>query len=134
VHEVPLSWPMLLAAIVRLVVGGVWFSPIAFAEPWRRLVGLSEAQMKAGMPKALGADVVGSLIMAFVLAHAVAYAGATTLAQGAAVGVFNWLGFVAVIQFTAVLYEQRPLRLFLYQSGFNLVALIAMGALLALWG
>jgi uncharacterized protein DUF1761 len=133
VQEVPLSWAMLVAAIIRLVVGGVWFSPIAFAEPWRRLVGLSEDQMKAGMPKALAADVLGSLIMAFVLAHAVVYAGATNFAQGAAVGFFNWLGFVAVIQFTAVLYEQRPLRLFLYQSGFNLVALALMGALLAVW-
>ena len=71
--------------------------------------------------------------MAWVLAHAVIYAGATTFGLGAAVGFFNWLGFIAVIQFTAVLYEQRSLKLFAIQSGFNLVSLLLMGALLAVW-
>ena len=132
-QEVPLSWAMLVAAIIRFVVGGLWFSPFAFAEPWRRLVGLSAEQMKATMPKAIAADVVASLLMAWVLAHAVVYAGATTLGLGAAVGFFNWLGFIAVIQFTAVLYEQRSLKLFAIQSGFNLVSLLLMGALLAVW-
>ncbi|MGA2485597.1 MAG: DUF1761 domain-containing protein [Roseiarcus sp.] len=132
-QDVPLSWAMLVAAIVRFVIGGVWFSPFAFAEPWRRLVGLSAEQMKATMPRAIAADVVASLLMAWVLAHAVVYAGATTLGTGVAVGFFNWLGFVAVIQFTTVLYEQRPLKLFVIQSGFNLLSLLLMGALLAAW-
>jgi hypothetical protein len=81
-QEVPLSWAMLVAAIIRFVVGGLWFSPFAFAEPWRRLVGLSAEQMKATMPKAIAADVVASLLMAWVLAHAVIYAGATTFGSG----------------------------------------------------
>jgi len=132
-QDVPLSWAMLVAAIIRIIVGGLWFSPFAFAEPWRRIVGLIPEQMKAGMPKAIAADVVGSLLMAWVLAHAVVYAGAASLGQGAAVGFFNWLGFVAVIQFTSVLYEQRPLKLFGVQSGFNLASLLLMGALLAVW-
>ena len=132
-QEVPLSWAMLAAAIIRFVVGGLWFSPFAFAEPWRRLVGLTAEQMKATMSKAIAADVVASLLMAWVLAHSVVYAGATTLGLGAAVGFFNWLGFIAVIQFTTVLYEQRSLKLFAIQSGFNLVSLLLMGALLAAW-
>ena len=132
-QEVPLSWAMLAAAIVRMAVGAVWFSPIAFVKPWQALIGLSQAQMKSGMPRAIGADFIASLIMAFVLAHAVVYAQAATLGQGALVGFFNWLGFVAVIQFTAVLYEQRPMKLFYLQSGFNLIALVLMGALLAVW-
>jgi hypothetical protein len=32
-----------------------------------------------------------------------------------------------------VLYEQRPLKLFVIQSGFNLLSLLLMGALLAAW-
>ena len=132
-QDVPLSWAMLVAALIRMVVGGLWFSPLAFVAPWQKIIGLTPEQMKTGMPRAIAADAVGSLIMAFVLAHAVAYAQAATLGQGLAVGFFNWLGFVAVVQFTGVLYEQRPMKLFLLQSGFNLVALVLMGALLALW-
>lgn len=132
-QEVPLSWAMLVAAIIRMVVGGLWFSPLAFVEPWQKIIGLSQEQMKTGMPRAIAADAVGSLVMAWVLAHAVAYAQAATLGQGFAVGFFNWLGFVAVVQFTGVLYEQRPIKLFLLQSGFNFIALVLMGALLAVW-
>ena len=36
-------------------------------------------------------------VMAFVLLHAVHYAGATTIGTGAAVGFFNWLGFIGVV-------------------------------------
>ena len=133
-QEVPLSWAMLVAAIIRMVVGGLWFSPLAFVEPWQKIIGLNQEQMKSGMPRAIAVDAVGSLIMAWVLAHAVAYAQAATLGQGFAVGFFNWLGFVAVVQFTGVLYEQRPMKLFFLQSGFNLIALVLMGALLAVWG
>ena len=132
-EEVPLSWAMLVAALIRMVVGGLWFSPLAFVAPWQKIIGLTPEQMKTGMPRAIAADAVGSLVMAFVLAHAVAYAQAATLGQGILVGFFSWLGFVAVVQFTGVLYEQRPIKLFFLQSGFNLVALVLMGALLAVW-
>ena len=132
-QEVPLSWAMLVAAVIRMAVGSIWFSPIAFVKPWQKLIGLTEDQLKAGMPRAIGADFIASLVMAFVLAHAIVYAQAVTLGQGAMVGFFNWLGFVATIQFTGVLYEQRPMKLFLLQSGFNLIALVLMGMLLAVW-
>jgi Protein of unknown function (DUF1761) len=85
------------------------------------------------VPRAIAVDLIGSLLMAFVLEHAVIYAGATMLATGAAVGMFNWLGFVAVILMGMVVYEQRPLRLFFINGGFNLIALVLMGALLAVW-
>ena len=132
-QEVPLSWAMLVAAIIRMAVGGIWFSPIAFAPAWQKIVGITQGQMKTGFPKAIAADAAGSLIMAWVLAHAVAYAGAATLGAGAAVGFFNWLGFVAVVLFTGVIYEQRPVKLFWLTGGFNLIALVLMGALLAVW-
>ena len=132
-EPVSLSWAMLAAAIVRMAVGALWFSPIAFVAPWQKLIGLSEAELKSGMPRAIAADFAASLVMAFVLAHAVVYAQAVTLGQGAVVGFMNWLGFVATVQLTAVLYEQRPLKLFWLLSGFNVVALTLMGALLAVW-
>ena len=132
-QEVPFSWAMLVAAVIRMMVGALWFSPIAFAPAWQKIVGVTQDQMRTGFPKAIAADAVGSLIMAWALAHAVAYAGAATLAAGAAVGFFNWLGFIAVVLFTAVIYEQRAVKLFWLTGGFNLVALILMGALLAVW-
>ncbi len=124
---------LVVAALIRLVVAALWFSPLAFLESWRKVVGIDEKTMNAGMPRAIALDVVGSLIMAFVLVHAVVYAGAATLGQGAAVGFFNWLGLVAVVQLSETMHENRPLRFFAISTGYNFIALILMGALLAVW-
>jgi hypothetical protein len=89
--------------------------------------------VKAGLVKALIPDVIGSALMAFVLVHAVHYAGAQRWAAGAAVGFFNWLGFVAVATLGSVTFEKRPLRLYLINKGYLLLALLLMGAVLAVW-
>ena len=98
-----------------------------------KLAGCNEAEMSARLPKAVPIDFVGSLVMAFVLVHAVHYAGATTLVLGAVVGFFNWLGFIAVGNLAGVLYEKKPFNLFLIDISGQLIALIAMGGLLAVW-
>ena len=73
--------------------------------------------------EAAGIDCVASFIMSFVLLHAVHYAGAVTLGTGAAVGFFNWLGFLATVTLGLTLYEGRPLGLFLITNGCQLVSL-----------
>jgi hypothetical protein len=87
--------------------------------------------MMARLPAAILSDVVGAVIMTFILAHAVYYAGAVTWATGAAVGLFNWLGFIAVTHFALVMYEKRPFKLFLINNGYQALSLAVMGALLA---
>lgn len=120
--------------IVRFIVGGLWFSPLAFMKPWQAETGVGDEAMKARLPAALVSDLIGSILMAIVLAHAVRYAGASTLLTGAAVGVLNWLGFIAVTTFARVAYEGASLRLFSISSGYNLVTLVLMGAILGQWG
>ena len=58
---------------------------------------------------------------------------ARTAAQGAAVGFFNWLGFVVVATLGSVTFEKRPLQLYLINNGYLLLALLIMGAALAVW-
>jgi uncharacterized protein DUF1761 len=133
-QEIPINWlAVIVAAIIRLAVGAVWYSPVAFGKAWQKTVGITQDQMMGAMPRAIAVDAVGSLIMAFILLHAVVYAGGNTLLLGAAIGALNWLGFVAVVLIATNVYEQRPLRSAYVSTGFNLVALVLMGALLAIW-
>jgi len=133
-REIAINWLALIVAVIaRMVLGAVWYSPPLFVKPWLAASGMSEAQMKAGLPKALTFDLVGTIVMAFVLVHAVKYAGAQGIAQGAAVGFLNWLGFVAVTTLSATLHEHRPFKLWLINNGYQLVALLIMGAILAAW-
>lgn len=71
--------------------------------------------------------------MAFVLVHAVHYAGAVTLGTGAAVGFFNWLGFMGATTLAATFYEKKPLQLWAINNGYLLLILLTMGAILAVW-
>ncbi len=134
-REIPIHFFAILGAtITRVVIGALWYSPALFLNTWLKLAGVTEAQMKEGMGKAVAVDVVGSFIMAFVLVHAVRYAGATTAPEGMAVGFFNWLGFVAVVTIGTVTYERKPFKLFLLNNGYFLISLVVMGAILAVWG
>ena len=133
-QEFPINWFAILAAvIIKQAIGAFWYSPALFGPSWCKLAGVSEAEMKAGLVKALIPDVIGSALMAFVLVHAVHYAGAHGWAQGAAVGFFNWLGFVVVATLGSVTFETRPLQLYLMNNGYLLLALLIMGAALAVW-
>jgi hypothetical protein len=133
-QEIPINWwAVLVAAIVRMAIGALWYSPLLFGPRWMALTNCTEADMKARMPRLLVFDFITSLIMAFVLLHAVYYAGARTLATGAAVGFFNWLGFIATVTFGLTIYEKRAWPLFLIANGFQLVSLLVMGAILAAW-
>src|SRR5581483_9255957 len=99
---------LLVATIVKLALGAFWYSPVAFGPRWRALAGCTAEQVKAGMGKALLIDLVTTLVMAFVLVHAVRYAGAANAATGAVVGFFNWLGFIGAPSLGIATYERRP--------------------------
>lgn len=132
---IPLSFlPIVAAAAVKMAIGALWYSPLLFLDAWHKASGVGEKEMKAGMARALAVELAGSLVTAFVLLHAVRYAGAGTALQGMAVGFFNWLGFVAVVTIGVVTYQGKPFSLFLLQNGYLLLSLLAMGAILAVWG
>jgi len=70
-QPVPINiWALLVAALAKMVVGMIWYSPAMFLKPWMKLVGRSPEDMKAGMAKGLTTDAIGALVMAFVLVHA----------------------------------------------------------------
>jgi hypothetical protein len=130
----PINWFAILAAvIIKQALGAFWFSPVLFGASWCKLTGVSEAEMKAGLVKALIPDIIGSVLMAFVLVQAVHYAGAQGWEDGAVVGFVNWVGFVAVATLGSVTFEKRPLQLYLINNAYLLLALLLMGAVLAVW-
>jgi hypothetical protein len=124
---------LLVAAVSRFLIGWLWYSPIFFGPSWMALTNCNPDEMKRRMPMLAAVDLICSFVMAFVLVHAVHYAGAAGAGQGAAVGFFNWLGFIATVMLTMTLYEKRPAKLFWINSGFQLISLLIMGAIVAVW-
>ena len=129
-------WAVLVAAVANMALGALWYSPLLFAKPWIAAMGASDEEMeemKKRAPRAYILSFVAAFIMSFVLAHFVDYTRATTIAQGAQAGFWPWLGFVVTTGSAAVLFEGRPTKLWLINSGYYLVALLVMGVILAVW-
>ena len=125
--------PVLVATVVRLVLGGVWYAPPLFGKAWSSLTGCTQQEMKARLPKALATDFFAGFVMMLVLAHVVYWAGARYAAEGAFVGFLSWLGFVAAVQLIALVYEKKSFKLFVINSGFLLLTLMIGGVIMAVW-
>lgn len=126
---------VVIAAIANMAIGFAWYSMSAFGKPWMKLLGMTKEDLEKGkkeMGPKYGIMVVASLVMACVLAGIVSLAGSNTLLGGAKVGTAVWLGFVATIGLNSFVFENKPFNLYLINVGYYLVALVVMGAILAM--
>jgi len=133
---------VIVSGLAIFLLGGLWYSPVLFAKPWTRLMGKNEEEMKAymstpeakrAMPIMYGLAFVTGLIIAWALAIVVNHFPPMTAVRGAAVGVLCWLGFAATTSFATSLFSMQPKKLWLINSGYNLVAFVIAGVILALW-
>ena len=138
---IPINYlAVLVAAVASMALGFVWYGPL-FGQYWIRLMGWSEAEVAEGRTKSMAKSYalmfVGSLVMAYVLSHALifaaAYLNASGVSAGFMAGFWTWLGFVAPVTLGFVLFEGKSWKLWLLNNGYNLLSLIVMGVILALW-
>jgi len=71
--------------------------------------------------------------MFYVLSLVVDWTGAKSIGAGAGAGFWMWVGFVGTVMFNTVLYERRPVALYVLNTGYFLVSLLIGGALSAVW-
>lgn len=125
------------AAVVNMVLGFLWYGPL-FGKSWMKMIGYSKEDMekakKSGkMPKLYAIAAVGALVMAYVLSHFVQLGGNASATDGAMVGFWAWLGFIATTTLSSVLWEQKSWNLYFLNNGYYLVLLLINGALLTAW-
>ena len=133
-----INYPAVVAsAAAYWVLGALWYSPLLFERPFIALKGYTPEQLAAlpaqGHAGEIGLAFLTSLLLAYVLAHFVKFTGAETVRAGMLTGFLLWLGFVATTNLETVLFEARPLGLYLINNGYHLAGLLGMGALLAVW-
>jgi Protein of unknown function (DUF1761) len=120
------------AAALSFVLGGLWYSPILFARAWMREAGLDEQRTRdANHAKVFGLSALCSVVMAFNLA---AFIGAkASLSFGLFAGAATGIGWVAMSLGVIYLFEQRSLKLWLINSGYQAVSYTLMGAVIGAW-
>jgi hypothetical protein len=126
-----------VAALAYWLLGALWYSSLLFERSFIVLKGWTPEEVAsiqaAGVGKEVAIAFISSLLLAYVLAHFVRFTGAETIRTGLLTGFWLWLGFVVTTNLETVVFEHRPLGLYLINNGYHLVGIVGMGALLAVW-
>ena len=132
-------WSVLVAAVATMILGFLWYSPLLFAKPLTLAMGYDPndkakmEEMRKGAGKLYGITFITSLLSAFVLAKIIDVTTVNAVLYGMKIGFAVWLGFVTTVQLTSTLFKKRPIKLYLIDTGYQLVCYLVMGAILVKW-
>jgi hypothetical protein len=128
-----LNWlAILVATIAGFMLGGLWYGPL-FGKAWLRAIGKREEDLgSAAIPLTLSffTAFVTALLMALLIN---AIGGIKTVVDGALLGLYVGVGFIAAAMASDYAFCRWPKRLFLIQAGYRVIYSIIMGAILAVW-
>jgi hypothetical protein len=131
---------VIVAALAGIFLGFLWYGPL-FGKAWMKLMGFSkesiEKQKKKGMGASYAMMTLGTLLMAYVLAHttefAMNYTNIYGMTGGLMSGVWTWAGFVVPVKIGDQLWGGKSWKLFLLDGGYSFVSLALMGVIVATW-
>lgn len=126
---------VLVAAIVNMVIGYIWYGPL-FGKVWMRLNKIDASKMKEAnkyMARMYGITYLSAVVIAYVLALLMSSTGITTVMDGINFALLIWLGFIATIQLGGWVFEGKKFTAYLLDAGYWLVAMVAIGAILGAW-
>ncbi len=127
---------IVLAGLSNIVLGMTWYSPAFLGKPWMKEVGVSMGQRLSAkdMFTRVFFAVVGSILVAYVLAYVAAMSSALDVGNVFTSAFWVWLGFVLPILLNTVLWEKRTLKLYAINSSYWLVSLMVMALIIHLIG
>jgi hypothetical protein len=123
-----------IAAVACFLFEACWYS--IFMQPWLDGIGRTKEWMLAtGVNPAL--QYATALVSAAVIASAIScvtqLTGPQTALRGVRVAGMLWLGFVVTTFATEYVFEVRTYLLFAINTGFWLLGMILMGAIVGVW-
>jgi len=126
---------VLAAGVATMILGFLWYGPL-FGNMWKQLMNFSDKDMKKMKMTPKASMIIGfitALIISCTLAHFFIYMAISNIADALTAAFLIWIGFVATVQIGAVLWENKPWKLFFLNTAYNLVSLALMASILAAW-
>jgi hypothetical protein len=131
--------PVIVAAVSTLVVGGLWYSPLLFAVPWSKGVGLdmNDPAVMAEMKKKMWMHYIFAVVAAAITAS-VFYIlrnilGIDSAMAGVRLGLLCWAGFVAPVKFVDAMFGKRGQKVLIIEAGYHLVTFVIMAVIVCAW-
>ena len=123
-----------VAGIAHFMLGAGWYTALGGA--WLAGIGKTEAQVMAEQPNAAMPMVIAfavAVIIAYTLAWLLPRLGAQSAAGGAKIGVMLALTLIATTLAMNYGFEARTFALWLINSGYMVVGMAVMGAIVGGW-
>ena len=128
---------VLVAGLVGVGLGALWYSPKVFGMKWMQWSGITPKMTPDGKPQGMGkaytVGAVASLVTAYVLAIIIALSGAFTISGAFAIAFWVWLGFLAPTLAQGWLWEGKSFKLFSFNAAYQLLSVEIMALVLSLW-
>lgn len=123
-------WAVIAAAFAGFGTGGLWYGPL-FGNAWMATAGMTAEKMRARSPaRVYGLTLLLNLVAATSLAM---FIGGGDLAFGLFAGLMTGATFVSTALAVTYLFEDRPLRLWLINAGYQTLNFTVMGVILGAW-
>jgi len=126
-----INWiALIVATIAAYGLGALWYGP-TFGKAWREAVGLTEEDVKgANMAMIFGS----TLVLTFIMGLGIALFGdLKDWMSGLQSGLLFGLFFVATSAGINYLYQQKSLKLWLIDAGYQVIFLGIFGAIMGAW-
>jgi hypothetical protein len=127
---------VLVSAVLGFAIGGLWYSPFLFANQWVNAHGFTEAQVKEmqkDASKAYSISLVCMVLIALAMAVIAGYLHLALFMQGLKLGLLAWGGFALPLGLMATMFTGRKMTVFLIDTGYQLVYLLVIGVIIAVW-
>ncbi len=130
-----LNWfAVIVAAVAGFAVNAVWYSDNFFGKEWRKATKLKKKDMKKpGMDVAIIISFATILITSAALGVLTDVLHVSGALNGVLLGVVVAFGFTVMSNGMHDLFEQRPFSHFAITAVGDILTLVAIGAILAVW-
>jgi hypothetical protein len=127
-----INWlAVIVAGLSAFLVGGIWYSPLLFANAWIADNKFNTDELKASSKiRTFGGSAIFSIIMAINLGLFLSQS--TTVSWGAIAGFAAGIWTFSAIAIQG-LFELKSWRLIFINGGYSIVSLTLMGAIIGLW-
>jgi hypothetical protein len=133
-HQISdINWLAVLVAVTSsFALGSLWYGPL-FQKPWMAATGITKEQgAKANMALTFGGTFVLNLLIAIAIALLI-QGHHHGWQSGLHTGLFSAFFFIATSLGVIYLFEQRPLKLWLVNAGYQVVNCAIMGTIIGAW-
>ena len=117
---------IITAGIAALIFGMIWYNPKVFGKYYAKTIDKPAfwAPVTAGL---------SYMVMAYVVKMFFGYANIADVGAGIKIALWLWLGFIATTTLSPVLWQKKPVKLWIFGNIYNALTLVLMSWILLSW-